>query len=85
MADKPKPPSRGAYVDPSEPIRGVRVGFDVKWTEDPTHAGQVVYRDHPTATHWETTKQQHLILRDRKNKRVGQYRAFVWREVIPGR
>ena len=64
------------------PVRGIRVGFDIRWTDDPTKAGCVVYRDHPSATHWTETKRGELILRNRKNKRIAMYRQFVWREVI---
>jgi len=64
------------------PIRGIRVGLDIKWTDDPTKIGCVVYRDHPSATHWTKDKQGALILRDRKKRRIAMYRQFVWREVI---
>lgn len=63
------------------PVKGVRVGFDVRWHEDPDGVGIVAYRDHPTGSHWEVTKQGQLIIRDRKKRPIARYRQFVWREV----
>lgn len=65
----------------SLPVKGVRVGFDVKWHEDPDGVGIVAYRDHPTGSHWEVTKQGQLIIRDKKKRPIARYRQFVWREV----
>jgi hypothetical protein len=67
-----------------KPIKGVRVGFDIKWHEDPDGTGLVAYRDHPTGSYWEVTKQGQLIIRDKKKKAIARYRQFVWREVHKG-
>jgi len=63
------------------PVKGVRVGFDTRWTDEPDQVGMVAYRDHARGTHWVVTKQGQLIVKDRRKKTIARYRQFVWREV----
>ena len=63
------------------PVRGVRVGFHLRWSDDPQRAGELVWTDHPTGSSWEETKRGVLVIRDRKRKQVGRYAQFHWQQV----